>query len=134
MKAKIRKIFILSLISTSFLLVSCGEKSDLEHESFNNKDEINKNDVENYLGSWNTGIFTITFNKGNIGRYEYTDKEDIMYYDFKYEVNDGVVNVSCERMGTEYRSCFELNDDGTILTAIQNGFPVRPKETDFCKQ
>jgi hypothetical protein len=85
------------------------------------KEAFDKNNAELYLGAWYAPHYTMTFNKGGIGRFE---QNNFGFFDFKYEIKDetAVITISGGELG-DFVSSFELNDDGTILTIVQNGLP-----------
>lgn len=89
--------------------------------------EIDKNSSSAYIGKWeyDTGkgnVITFTFEKGGIGKYEQSTKED-SYWDFTYEIKEEVIILTRNAIGTTFLGSYELNDDGTKLSYISGNMP-----------
>lgn len=120
------KKFVFVLLSFIILctLVACGS-SNTETSSANS---IDKNSSASYIGTWqyDTGkgnVITFTFQKGGIGSYEQTTKENT-HWDFSYEIKDEVVVLTRTAVGTTFVASYELNDDGTVLSYISGDMPT----------
>ena len=121
-----KKILALLLICVCMLgLVACGsnEKNDSNAENTG----IDKNSTSSYIGAWEYdsgkgNVITFYFEKGGIGKYTQSTKENTTW-DFTYEVKDEVVVLSRKAVGSEFVASYELNDDGTILTYITGDMP-----------
>lgn len=105
-------------------LAACGAKVN---EAAVATSALDKNDSSAYIGSWqyDTGkgnVITFNFNKGGIGNYTQSTKENATW-DFSYEVKDEVVVLSRKAVGSEFLASYELNDDGTVLTYISGDMP-----------
>lgn len=92
-----------------------------------------KNDVDNYIGVWETENMVLTLNKGGVG--EYYLKGNTGKYTLEWEIVDEVVVTKFSSAGLEYTGTLELNDEATELTVVQNGFPAYVEgQTTFIKQ
>lgn len=62
------------------------------------KEAFDKNNAELYLGAWYAPHYTMTFNKGGIGRFE---QNNFGFFDFKYEIKDetAVITISGGELG-----------------------------------
>jgi len=95
---------------------------------------LDKNDSANYIGEWETEFYRLIITKGGVGKYGEVSK-DHGYYDLDWEVKDEVLITQISFFGMEHKAVLELNEDGTMLTAIQMGFPsYREGETEFAKK
>lgn len=124
------KKFIAILLTFVMCLsfVACGNSN-----SDTNSDTLDKNDTANYIGVWETENIRLTINKGGVGEYQF--KYDDGGYDLEWEVTDEVLVTRFSGMGFEFKSTLELNDDASVLSVIQNGFPKYiDGETEFVKQ
>ena len=93
-----------------------------------------KNDVDNYIGVWETEHMVLTLNKGGVGEYHLINNTTGTY-SLEWEIVDEVVVTKFIGAGLEYSGTLELNEDATELTIIQNGFPTYVEgETVFVKQ
>ena len=121
-----KKILALLLICVCMLgLVACGsnEKNDSNAENTG----LDKNSTSSYIGVWEYdsgkgNVITFYFEKGGIGKYTQSTKENTTW-DFTYEVKDEVVVLSRKAVGSEFVASYELTDDGTILTYITGDIP-----------
>ena len=121
-----KKILALLLICVCMLgLVACGsnEKNDSNTENTG----LDKNSTSSYIGAWEYdsgkgNVITFYFEKGGIGKYTQSTKENTTW-NFTYEVKDEVVVLSRKAVGSEFVASYELNDDGTILTYITGDMP-----------
>ena len=121
-----KKILALLLICVCMLgLVACGsnEKNDSNAENTG----IDKNSTSSYIGAWEYdsgkgNVITFYFEKGGIGKYTQSTKENTTW-DFTYEVKDEVVVLSRKAVGSEFVASYELTDDGSILTYITGDMP-----------
>ena len=117
-----KKILALLLICVCMLgLVACGSNEK------NDSTGLDKNSTSSYIGAWEYdsgkgNVITFYFEKGGIGKYTQSTKENTTW-DFTYEVKDEVVVLSRKAVGSEFVASYELNDDGTILTYITGDMP-----------
>ena len=119
---KFLSVFLAVVMCLSF--VACGK---------GNSDTLDKNDNSNYIGVWETEHIRLTINKGGVGEYQFKTEDG--KYNLEWEVSDEVLITRINFMGTEYKSTLELNDDASVLSIIQNGFPkFIDGETEFVKQ
>lgn len=117
-------VMVLLICACMTGLVACGAK---ENEAVVETSVLDKNDTSAYIGSWqyDTGkgnVITFNFNKGGIGNYTQSTKENTTW-DFTYEVKDEVIVLSRKAVGSEFLASYELNDDGTVLTYITGDMP-----------
>lgn len=90
------------------------------------------NDSKKYVGVWESAHMRFTINEGGIGRYERLES-DTGYYDFTWEIKDEILIITIDSIRKSVSS-FELNDDGSSLTILQNGLPTsQPGETIYSK-
>lgn len=123
---KIIAVFLAVVMCLS--LVACGNSN-----SDTKSDTLDKNDNSNYIGVWETENIRLTINKGGVGEYQFKTEDG--KYNLEWEVSDEVLITRINFMGTEYKSVLELNDDASLLSIIQNGFPKSiDGETEFAKQ
>ena len=117
-----KKILALLLICVCMIgLVACGSNEK------NDSTGLDKNSTSSYIGAWEYdsgkgNVITFYFEKGGIGKYTQSTKENTTW-DFTYEVKDEVVVLSRKAVGSEFVASYELNDDGTILTYITGDMP-----------
>lgn len=100
---------------------------------------IDKNDTSSYLGTWvckndKFDNYILVFNKGGIGRGE-PNVATYGFFDFTYEVKEEVVVITYHGVVYDEITMLELNDDGTVLSVIQNGLMATAKDDkmDFVK-
>lgn len=103
-------------------LVACGS-----NEKNDSNAGLDKNSTSAYIGTWEYdsgkgNVITFYFEKGGIGKYTQSTKENTTW-DFTYEVKDEVIVLSRKAVGSEFVASYELNDDGTVLTYITGDMP-----------
>lgn len=121
-----RKLFAIFTLCVCMLLSACGSNNDAEIQE-EQQQEIDKNSSSAYIGKWvyDTGkgnVITFTFEKGGIGKYEQSAKEE-SYWDFTYEIKEEVIILTRNAIGTTFLGSYELNDDGTKLSYISGDMP-----------
>lgn len=135
MRKSLSFIFLTVLVLS---LVACGGDTSNAKNTPNGGEEnnvVDKSTTSSYIGTWESAHMRFTVNKGGIGRYDTYGINNVGYYDFTYEVKDEVLVITMNRATGEYIASFELNDDGTALTILQDGLPVRMSgEIEFIKQ
>ncbi len=123
---KLITLFLVVVMCLSF--VACGKGN-----SETNSDTLDKNDNSNYIGVWETENIRLTINKGGIGEYQFKTEDG--KYNLEWEVTDEVLVTRISGMGFDFKSTLELNEDASVLSVIQNGFPkFIDGETEFVKQ
>lgn len=122
---KMKKIVTVLLMCVCMMgLVACGN-SDKKDD--NAGLDLDKNSTSAYIGTWEYdsgkgNVITFYFEKGGIGKYTQSTKENTTW-DFTYEVKDEVVVLSRKAVGSEFVASYELNDDGTVLSYITGDMP-----------
>ena len=128
-----KKVLVILLAIVMLLpLIACGNVKDKETVVETKEEESDKNNPNFYLGTWVGEEYTLTFNKGGVGLSEVKNK-NYNKWSFTYEVKDGVVVVFAD-LGGEFGvriNTYELNEDGTILRLIQDGFG---RDTEYVKK
>lgn len=133
MKRTITSVLSIALALIMVLsLAACGENNSSENKTENITTEVtlDKNDVANYIGTWESEHIRYTFNKGGVGTFG--TKEMTPGYSFTYEVKDEVVALKIHNSDITHDAALELNDDGTALILIQNPL-VLADDTTFKK-
>ena len=103
-------------------------------ETFAVETPMEVSDNENYIGVWANEYFSLTINEGGVGRYDNL-MNGTESYDLTWEVKDEVLTTQISFMGMELKAVLELNEDGTVLNALEMGFPVFiDGETEFTKK
>ena len=120
---KIVSLLLAGVLALS--LAACGGGQD--------RNTIDKNSDESYIGVWQSDHMRFTINKGGVGRYEQASS-DMGFFDFTYEVEDEVLTIELTGAILTYYASFELNDSGSALTILHNGLPgFVEEETEFIK-
>ena len=132
-----KKVLSLLLVLTLVLcLVSCANVQ---------KARVDKNNPKAYEGIWKSKHMSFRFLGDGTGFYDY--EKELYTKDHKktwqtyggelelhYVVDNEVVTVTVKYFWDEYVSVLELNDDGTVLSLIQNGLDKwYCGETEFVK-
>lgn len=118
-----KKIVMVLLICVCMMgLVACGSSEKKDDNA-----GLDKNSTSAYIGTWEYdsgkgNVITFYFEKGGIGKYTQSTKENTTW-DFTYEVKDEVIVLSRKAVGSEFVASYELNDDGTVLTYITGDMP-----------
>ena len=130
-----KKLLVLVLAAALALsLVACGGGTGDTPSGGGENNVIDKSTTDAYIGVWESAHMRFTVNKGGIGRYE-QPTSTIGYFDFTYEVKDEVLVITIPSSVTDYTASFELNDEGTALTILQNGLPsYYSEESEFIKK
>lgn len=136
MKRKILKVLGVAAIAflmaclVLFLFLYLLDKDNKEYiEQLEQEEQqtIDKNSSSSYIGKWqyDTGkgnIITFTFEKGGIGKYAQSTKEDSAW-EFTYEIKEDVIVLTRNAIGTTFIASYELNNDGTELNYVSGDMP-----------
>ena len=121
MKRKILKVLGVAAIAflmaclVLFLFLYLLDKDNKEYiEQLEQEEQqtIDKNSSSSYIGKWqyDTGkgnIITFTFEKGGIGKYAQSTKEDSAW-EFTYEIKEDVIVLTRNAIGTTFIASYEL--------------------------
>ena len=136
MKRKILKVLGVAAIAflmaclVLFLFLYLLDKDNKEYiEQLEQEEQqtIDKNSSSSYIGKWqyDTGkgnLITFTFEKGGIGKYAQSTKEDSAW-EFTYEIKEDVIVLTRNAIGTTFIASYELNNDGTELNYVSGDMP-----------
>ena len=104
-------------------LFGCGGSNHAPATEVPTEKSMDKNDTSNYVGEWANEYFSLTITQGGVGRYSNL-MNGTEQYDLDWEVKDEVLITHISFFGMEHKAVLELNEDGTVLSVIQMGFPV----------